>query len=261
MVYDAILNGARSLAFYGGNLNRCWNDSDTAHGWNWTFWNDVLRDLVREIAADSPIAPALVSPETTTALTASDATTQAISRQGSGPNDVWVIAARSGEGSQPVTISGLPSTVTSGTVYTEGRSIPVENGSFTDTFERWDVHVYRFDATPPPPPPPPPPPSPPPASPPAVAARTPLSVRGLRVSRARHARPFRVELLVAGDRGATRVSCSARVGRKALRAYTRGWTATAATCAWRLPRLSRGKRVSGVLRVDGIVRRYSVRIR
>jgi hypothetical protein len=261
MVYDAILNGARSLAFYGGNLDRCWNATDTAHGWNWTFWNDVLRDLVREIAADSPIAPALVSAETTTALSASDATTQAISRQGSGPNDVWVIAARSGEGSQAVTIGGLPSTVTGGTVYTEGRSIPVENGSFTDTFDRWDVHVYRFDATPPPPPPRPPP-SPPPASPPpAVAARTPLSVRGVRLSRARQARPFRVDLLVSGERGSAQVSCSARVGRKALRAYRRGWTASSASCTWRLPRSSRGKLVRGVVRVDGILRRYSARIR
>ena len=25
MIYDAILNGARSLAFYGGNIDRCWN--------------------------------------------------------------------------------------------------------------------------------------------------------------------------------------------------------------------------------------------
>jgi hypothetical protein len=260
MVYDAILNGARSLAFYGGNLDRCWNDSDTAHGWNWTFWNDVLRDLVREIAADSPIAPALVSPESTKALTASDATSQAISREGTSPNDLWVLAARSGEGSQAVTISGLPPAVTSGTVYTEGRSIPVENGSFTDTFDRWDVHVYRFDATPPPPPPPPPgPPASP--SPSAVAARAPLSVRGLRLSSVRHARPFRVDLLVAGERGSAKVSCSARIGRKALRAYERGWTASAASCAWRLPRASRGKRVGGVVRVDGLHRRYSVRIR
>jgi hypothetical protein len=30
---------------------------------------------------------------------------------------------------------------------------------------------------------------------------------------------------------------------------------------WRLPRTSRGKRVSGVVRVDGVWRRYSARIR
>ena len=28
MLYDAILNGARSLAFYGGNNPNCWTASD-----------------------------------------------------------------------------------------------------------------------------------------------------------------------------------------------------------------------------------------
>jgi hypothetical protein len=168
MIYDAILNGARSLAFYGGNIFRCWDETDAALGWNWTFWNTVLKGLIQEINADSPIAPALVNPESTDVLPSSDTTTQVISRGGAG-DDLWVIAARHGAGSQQVTISGLPSTVTSGTVYTENRSVEVTNGAFTDAFQRWGVHVYRFDRSPPPPPPPsttPPAPAPPPAPPP-----------------------------------------------------------------------------------------------
>jgi hypothetical protein len=171
MIYDAILNGARNLAFYGGNINRCWTTSDTQLGWNWTFWNTVLKGLIQEINADSPIAPALVNPGSTKKLANSDATTQVISREGAG-GELWVIAARHGAGSEPVKISGLPSTVTNGTVYTEGRSIAAAGGSFTDTFAQWDVHVYRFDTSLPPPPPPPPaapppqPPAPPPPSPP-----------------------------------------------------------------------------------------------
>jgi hypothetical protein len=189
MIYDAILNGARSLAFYGGNIFRCWNETDTALAWNWTFWNTVLKDLIQEINADSPIAPALVNPESTQVLASSDATTQVISREGAG-DDLWVIAARHGAGSQQVTISGLPSTVTNGTVYTEDRSVEVANGAFTDALQRWDVHVYRFDtSTPPPPPappappespppappPPPPPPSPPPAPPPPAPPQPPVT--------------------------------------------------------------------------------------
>ncbi len=65
MIYDAILNGARNLAFYGGNIPGCWNASDTTAGWNWTFWDGVLKPLVQEINAGSPIAPALVNPGTT----------------------------------------------------------------------------------------------------------------------------------------------------------------------------------------------------
>lgn len=144
MIYDAIVNGARNLAFYGGNNANCWNATDAASGWSWTFWNNTLKALIQEINASSPLAPALVNPGTTQTLGASDSTTEAISRQGSSASDLWVIAARSGTGSQTVTISGLPAGVTSGSVYTENRSVSVSNGSFTDTFDRWGVHVYHF---------------------------------------------------------------------------------------------------------------------
>ena len=151
MAYDAIVNGARSLAFYGGNNPGCWNASDTAHGWNWTFWDSVLEPLVSELNAASPLAPALVSAASTQTVATSDPSTEAISRSGSG-KDLWVIAARSGTGTAAVTISGLPADISSGTVYTEGRAVTVSHGSFTDDFDQWAVHVYRFvpDATPPP---------------------------------------------------------------------------------------------------------------
>ena len=143
MVYDAILNGARALAFYGGQNPKCWGPLDAAGGWNWTFWERVLEPLVREIGAGSAIAPALVSPGSTRVLTTSDPTVQAISRRGRA-GERWVIAARTGEGSQAVTISGLPVAATSAGVYTEDRSVPVVGGSLTDTFYRFAVHVYRI---------------------------------------------------------------------------------------------------------------------
>jgi hypothetical protein len=147
MIYDAILNGARSLAFFGGTTVECMNATDKSYGWNWTFWNTVLKGLVQEINAGSPLAPALVSPASTQTLTSNDSTTQVISRQGSTASDLWVIAARSGSGSQNVTISGLPAAVTSGSVYTENRSVPVSNGTLTDTFGQWGVHVYHLSTT------------------------------------------------------------------------------------------------------------------
>jgi hypothetical protein len=141
--YDAIVGGARSLAFYGGNIPGCWSASDRQYGWNWTFWSTVLKPLLSELDASSPLAPALVSASTTKTLQTSDATAEAISRAGDG-SDLWVIAARSGADTQPVTISGLPAGITSGTVYTENRSVTVKDGAFTDDFAQWGVHVYRF---------------------------------------------------------------------------------------------------------------------
>ena len=146
MIYDAIINGARNLNFYGGNNPNCFNSTDATYGWNWTFWNNVLKSLIQEINASSPLAPALVNPGSNQVLATSDSTTEAISRLGSSSSDLWVIAARSGSGKQTVTISGLPSTITSGTVYTEGRSVSVSNGSFTDSFDQWGVHVYHLSA-------------------------------------------------------------------------------------------------------------------
>jgi hypothetical protein len=143
MIYGAIVNGARSLAFYGGHSPMCWSGLDSVFRWNWTYWHDVLAGLIREIGARSAIAPALVNPGSTRVLKTDDPTVQAISRRGAG-GDLWVIATRSGHGSRMVTITGLPAAALNGSVYTEGRSITATDGSLTDAFDRWDVHVYRF---------------------------------------------------------------------------------------------------------------------
>src|SRR3954453_18861779 len=84
MAYDAIINGARSLAFYGGNIAGCWNDSDRQRGWNWAVWSSVLKPLVTELRGGSPLAPALVSASSTTTPTTTDASTQVIGRNGAG---------------------------------------------------------------------------------------------------------------------------------------------------------------------------------
>ena len=80
MIYDAIVNGARGLVFFGGEQGRCQGSRDRALGWNWTFWRTALRDLVAEIGALSPIHAALLRPETTVQLRTSDPRTTAISR-------------------------------------------------------------------------------------------------------------------------------------------------------------------------------------
>ena len=146
MIYDAILNGARALAFYGGQNPRCWGQLDAAGGWNWTYWERVLEPLVREIGAASLLAPALVSPGTTRELPTSDRALRAISRRGRN-GDLWVIAVRrGGEGAADATIGGLPVSAARAEAYTEGRSVAVRDGALGDAFGRWGVHVYRLTA-------------------------------------------------------------------------------------------------------------------
>ena len=144
MLYDAIINGARAVAFYGGHIRGCWNARDVALGWNWTFWKVVLRGLLSEISAKSALAPALVGADWSGHVSADDGTTQVLARLGERANDLWLIAARSGHGRVRVAFSGLPGWSTTGHVYRERRKVRIESGSFTDTFARWDVHVYRI---------------------------------------------------------------------------------------------------------------------
>src|SRR5262249_7018612 len=59
MAYQAIVSGARGLAFFGGHLIQVASPADAQLGWNWTFWQEVLRPLVAELSSDA-VKPALV---------------------------------------------------------------------------------------------------------------------------------------------------------------------------------------------------------
>jgi hypothetical protein len=148
MAYDAILNGARALAFYGGTVAGCWSASDAQYRWNWTFWQSVLKPLIQELSASSPLGPALLHASTGRQVATSDRTTEAVLRRGTFGDDLWLIAARSGTGTAEVTFSGLPTWVRRGIVYKEGRTLTASGGSLADTFGQWDVHVYHFVESP-----------------------------------------------------------------------------------------------------------------
>ena len=59
MAYQAIVAGARGLMFFGGHLTQITRPRDARAGWNWTFWELVLRPLLLELTSDS-VRPALV---------------------------------------------------------------------------------------------------------------------------------------------------------------------------------------------------------
>jgi len=143
MIYDAIINGARGLFFFGGHIAHCLSPADAALGWNWTYWDEVLKALVEEIGRNSPLHPALLVPGTGLGLRSSDPTTEVRSRR-VGTSDIWVLSARSGAGTARVTITGLPETITTGTHHLSKRAVAVRHGAFTDTFAQWAVHVYHF---------------------------------------------------------------------------------------------------------------------
>ena len=142
MAYDAIVNGARGLFFFGGRNPACISPEDAAYGWNWTFWDEVLQPLLAELGPKAPLYRALIRPRAGLRLQVSDPKTQVDVRQ-TGPRELWVIATRHGTGSRPVRIAGLPAWTRKASVYTERRSLRVREGSIGDRFGRFDVHVYR----------------------------------------------------------------------------------------------------------------------
>jgi hypothetical protein len=144
MAYDAIVNGAKALTFYGGNNPGCFSGSDAGYGWNWSFWQSVLEPIVQQLSASSPIAPALVNPARAAQVTTRGSRTETLVREGTSVDDLWLIAARNGAPTRTVTFSGLPHWVHRGGVYTENRTVTASAGSFRDRFSQWDVHVYHF---------------------------------------------------------------------------------------------------------------------
>ncbi len=144
MTYDAIINGARGLVFFGGNVRACWNDQDTAFGWNWTFYNRALRPVLDELRPEAPLYPALVAPDSKLPVHAASGTGVELAVRESG-DFIYVLAARREADTSEIEFTGLPKGVTDGTVlYEDPRSVKVSDGSFTDWFGPHDVHLYRF---------------------------------------------------------------------------------------------------------------------
>jgi hypothetical protein len=162
MAYQAIVNGARGLVFFGGHLTQVTSPTDAAAGWNWTFWEHVLGPLVRELRSD-PIRPALVAPKAKAVVTASAGDVEVATRRAD--RNLYVIAVRRGRSTSSVRFSGLPSKLdgqklTRGDVLGEHvqqpppppiepgkqmfRTVAAENASFADWLGPHDARVYRF---------------------------------------------------------------------------------------------------------------------
>jgi hypothetical protein len=163
MAYQAIVDGARGLVFFGGQLTQVMAPLDAPLGWNWRFWERVLRPLVVELTSPS-VLPALIAPVAQAAVTASAADVELTARRSG--DVLHVIAVRRGASTSRVTISGLPprrggAQLAAGQVMFEYvqdplpppiqpdkqqfRSVKVANGSFKDWFGPHDAHVYRFN--------------------------------------------------------------------------------------------------------------------
>ncbi len=146
MAYQAIINGARGLMFFGGNIATTLNAQDALLGWNWTFWNDVLKPVIQQVGDHGVLAPALVAPNSALPITSIGATAPDVEfcvREV--PPYLYILACKREGATANVTFTGLPAWVGTGEVLFESpRTVSAQSGQFSDTFAPFDVHVYQF---------------------------------------------------------------------------------------------------------------------
>ena len=139
MACQAIINGARGLLFFG--MNVALEGRDGKLGYNWTFWNEVMRPLLREIGKGSELHPALLAPDSKLPLTVKGAPDIEYTCREVGPF-LYILAAKREGSPASIEFSGefLEGEVQ---VMFENRKLQAKDGAFTDRFGRNDVHVYK----------------------------------------------------------------------------------------------------------------------
>jgi hypothetical protein len=155
MTYQAIINGARGLIYFGGNNEGAMNERDKKLDWNWNFWQRVLRPVIEEIGSKSSLYPALVGPEAKAAVKVArvEGKLNELNKINQGiefcvrevGGQLFILACKPGGVTEKVEFSGLPAQAGKGDVlYEEPRTVQAKEGKFIDWFAPWEVHVYRF---------------------------------------------------------------------------------------------------------------------
>jgi len=143
MTYQAIINGARGLIYFGGGLAKNLSDDDRKLGWNWHFWKRVLRPVIEEIGMKSQLYPALLAPQSKLPVKVTGEGIEFCVREVG--NDIFLLACKREGATVKAEFSGLPKDTSGGNVlFEEPRTVEIKSGKFTDWFAPFEVHVYRF---------------------------------------------------------------------------------------------------------------------
>jgi hypothetical protein len=143
MTYQAIINGARGLLYFGGHIPKAMSAEDARLGWNWRYWERVLRPVIAEIGETSALHPALLAPDSTRAVRVDGGGVEFCVREAG--ETLFLLACHRENVTRQVTFSGLPAANSEAEVMFEPpRTVAVANGSLADWFAPFEVHVYRL---------------------------------------------------------------------------------------------------------------------
>jgi len=170
MTYEAIIWGARGVNYFGGGIEASLNERDKPLGYNWTFWERVLRPVLEEINEKSALGAALVVGDAKLKIGAEQMLSVPPGNSVQSPPNkppvlahypaahgldfcvreagekLFIIAAKREGDTVMVRFTGLPAGVAAegDVLYESPRKIKIENGVFEDWFGPEEVHVYRI---------------------------------------------------------------------------------------------------------------------
>lgn len=144
MAYQSIIDGARGLVFFGGNVRKGMDARDKRLGWNWKFYDRVLKPVLSELKPGAPVYPALIAPDSSLHVKLEcSKSVEFLVREAGGY--LYILAAKRQGATVKVQFSGLPPGIKVGKVlYEAPRTVSVTDGGFSDWFAPHDVHIYRF---------------------------------------------------------------------------------------------------------------------
>ncbi len=144
MTYQAIINGARGLIYFGGHIPKAMSAEDAKLGWNWRFWNRVLRPVIEEIGDKSALNPALLAPNSKIPITVTGADGIEFMTREVG-DEIFILACKREGKTAKIEFSGLPQVESVGEVMFEApRTVTLKEGHFTDWFGPFEVHIYKL---------------------------------------------------------------------------------------------------------------------
>lgn len=135
MAYDAIINGANGVLYWGTNYAERPSQ----------FWSD-LKALASELALMSPVLVQR-SPKQTVKVSSGNGSVILLQKYYRG--DLFLICANEGSSETDATFTDvtLPSGEELRVLFEGGRRVRVQTGSFSDKFEGYDVRIYTTSGT------------------------------------------------------------------------------------------------------------------
>jgi len=140
MTYQSIIDGADGIMWFGGYI--VLNERDEKLGFNWTYFDEVLRPLLKEIGPGTELYSVITAPASSNVALKIEgaADIELLARRVNG--NTYILAAKREGPEATVRISGITGSGDADVMF-ENRRAKLVGGVIEDNFKPNAVHVYR----------------------------------------------------------------------------------------------------------------------